>query len=185
MARSEASDAALLAATASDPDAFGRFYGRYETALVGYFVRRTGDPEVAADLTAEVFASALRAASRYRPHAPTAAGWLFTIAHNALATSVRRGRVEARARRRVGIHEVLEFAPDELERVEAAAARNEWVLELMERLPADQREAVRSRIVDERPYSEIASALRTSELVIRKRVSRGLATLRNQLEEPS
>ena len=61
------SDAALLAATGSDPEAFAGFYDRYETSLVGYFVRRTGDPEVAADLTAEVFAAALAAAPRYRP----------------------------------------------------------------------------------------------------------------------
>lgn len=179
------SDAALLAATGSDPEAFAGFYDRYETSLVGYFVRRTGDPEVAADLTAEVFAAALAAAPRYRPEGPTAAGWLFTIAHNTLATSMRRGRVEARARRRVGIREVLEFAPDELERLEAAAGGDDWVLELMERLPAPQRQAIRSHIVDERPYGEIAATLATSELVIRKRVSRGLATLRKQLEDPS
>ena len=85
----------------------------------------------------------------------------------------------------MGIREALEFAPDELERVEAVASRDDWVLELMKRLPAEQREAVRSRIVDERSYTEIATELRTSELVIRKRVSRGLATLRNQLKEPS
>ena len=80
---------------------------------------------------------------------------------------------------------MLEFAPDELERLEAAAGRDDWVLELMERLPAQQRQAIRSHIVDERPYGEIAAALATSELVIRKRVSRGLATLRKQLEDPS
>jgi RNA polymerase sigma factor (sigma-70 family) len=185
MRRSEVSDAALLAATGSDPEAFAAFYDRYEALVVGYFVRRTRDPEVAADLTAEVFAAALAAASRYRPQASTAEGWLFTIAHNTLASSVRRGQVEARARRRVGIREALEFAPDDLERVESAAGRQDWVAELMERLPAEQRDAVRLRIVDEQSYSEIATELRTSELVIRKRVSRGLATLRKQLEKSS
>jgi len=183
MAQSDLSDAALLAATRSDADAFAAFYDRYEALVVGYFARRTRDPEIAADLTAEVFAAALGAASRYRPQGPTAAGWLFTIAHNTLASSLRRGQVEARARHRVGIREALEFAPDELERVEAAAGRGEWVAELMQRLPAEQRDAIRSHIIDERSYNEIATALRTSELVIRKRVSRGLATLRRQLEE--
>jgi hypothetical protein len=46
------SDGELLAASSSRPDAFAAFYDRYETAVVGYFTRRTGDPEVAADLTA-------------------------------------------------------------------------------------------------------------------------------------
>jgi RNA polymerase sigma factor (sigma-70 family) len=185
MDRGELSDGELLAATASRPDAFAAFYDRYETAVVGYFTRRTGDPEVAGDLAAEVFAAALGAAHRYRPENPTAAGWLFTIARNTLTSSLRRGRVEARARRRVGISDAVTFTGDELERVESAAGASGWVLELLERLPDDQREAVRARVLDERSYPDIAGELETSELVVRKRVSRGLSNLRAELENPT
>ena len=181
----EASDGELLAATRSRPEAFAAFYDRYETSLVGYFTRRTGDPEVAADLTAEVFAAALGAAHRYRPETPTAAGWLFTIARNTLAKSVRRGRVEAKARRRIGISEAVALTSEELERVESAACADGWVVELLEQLPAEQRQAVRARILEERSYPDIAGELETSELVIRKRVSRGLSNLRAELEKPS
>ena len=181
----EASDGELLAATRSRPDAFAAFYDRYETPVVGYFTRRTGDPEVAADLTAEVFAAALGAAHRYRPETPTAAGWLFTIARNTLAKSVRRGRVEAKARRRIGIFGAGTFTSEELERVESAACADGWVVELLEQLPAEQRQAVRARILEERSYPDIAGELETSELVIRKRVSRGLSNLRAELEKPS
>ncbi|MGA2471143.1 MAG: RNA polymerase sigma factor [Solirubrobacteraceae bacterium] len=177
----ELNDGELLAATRLQPEAFATFYDRYETALVGYFTRRTGNPEVAADLTAEVFAAALRAAHRYRPVAPTAAGWLFTIAHNTLATSLRQGRVEARARARVGIRDAVTFTDDELDRVEAAASATGWVIELLERLPAQQREAIRARILDERSYPDIADELETSELVVRQRVSRGLSSLRAEM----
>jgi RNA polymerase sigma-70 factor (ECF subfamily) len=178
----EPTDAQLLAASAKDPDSFARFYDRYEAAIAGYFMRRTGDPEVAADLTAEVFAAALASASRYRPHAP-AAVWLFTIARNTLAKSVRRGRVESSARERIGFS-AIEFDDDTLARLTVADGER-WVVELLERLPAEQRDAIRARVLDERSYEEIARRLHTSELVIRKRVSRGLATLRTQLEEPS
>jgi DNA-directed RNA polymerase specialized sigma24 family protein len=51
-------------------------------------------------------------------------------------------------------------------------------------LPADERRAVELRVIDERDYGEIATELRCSELVVRKRVSRGLAHLREQLREP-
>ena len=54
---------------------------------------------------------------------------------------------------------------------------------LVENLPEDERFAVRSRVLDERPYPEIASELRCSEMVVRKRVSRGLARMREQLKE--
>lgn len=179
----EAGDGELLAASRREPDAFAAFYDRYEGAVAGYFVRRTGDPEVAADLTAEVFAAALGAAHRYRPETPSAAGWLFAIAHNKLINSLRRGRVEANARRRLGIREPIELAAEELERVESAASANGWVIELLERLPPLQRDAVRARILDERSYPDIAGELQTSELVVRQRVSRGLSKLRGALEE--
>jgi RNA polymerase sigma-70 factor (ECF subfamily) len=177
-----ASDAELLAATRSSAQAFAFFYDRYEAAVAGYFMRRTRDPDIAADLTAEVFASALRAAGRYKPHSVSAASWLFTIAHNTLATSIRRGRVEAAARTRLGLREAVAVEPDSLERVSALAADDSWATELLERLPPEQRDAVRARILEEREYAEIAAELKTSELVVRKRVSRGLASLRNELE---
>ncbi len=55
----------------------------------------------------------------------------------------------------------------------------------LERLPDDQREAVRARVLDERSYPDIAGELDTSELVVRKRVSRGLSNLRAELENPT
>jgi RNA polymerase sigma factor (sigma-70 family) len=180
----ERTDAELLAATRADPDAFAYFYDRYETAVVGYFMRCTRDPELAADLTAEVFAAALGASGRYRAVEPTAAGWVFTIARNTIAKSVRRGRVESRARARLGIREAISLAAGDFERVEAQATGDGWVVDLLDRLPPSQRDAIRARVVDERSYVEIAAELKTSELVIRKRVSRGLATLKAELEGP-
>jgi DNA-directed RNA polymerase specialized sigma24 family protein len=52
---------------------------------------------------------------------------------------------------------------------------------LVDRLPEDERRAVLSRVVDERSYREIAAELQCSEMVARKRVSRGLAGVREQL----
>lgn len=174
-------DAKLLRASGSEPEAFGRFYDRYESAVAAYFLKRVGEPEVAADLTAEVFASALAAAPRYRPRGPTAAAWLFAIARNTLVSSIRRGQVEAKARHRVGFGAV-ELAPDSLRRL-AVADGDRWVSEMLGRLPPTQRDAVRARVLEDRDYGEIARQLRTSELVVRQRVSRGLTTLRKQMEE--
>jgi RNA polymerase sigma factor (sigma-70 family) len=182
MAPAPATDAELLARSRRIPECFAAFYDRYELAVVGYFARRTGDPEVAADLTAEVFAAVLAAADRYRPESDSAAGWLFTIAHNTLSKSLRRGRVEAHARRRLGISEAVSFDSGELEAVESQASADGWVLELLEQLPPEQREAVRARVLEERSYPDIAGELETSELVIRKRVSRGLSHLRAEME---
>src|ERR1700740_3562949 len=101
--RARWSDAQLLTAIARGDDrAFSAFYRRHLAMVVGWCVRRTGDPELAADLTAEVFAAALVSAARYRPTHESAAGWLLGIARNVLGHSVRHGQVDARARERLG-----------------------------------------------------------------------------------
>jgi RNA polymerase sigma-70 factor (ECF subfamily) len=113
------SDAELLAATRSEPEAFALFYDRYEASILGYFMRRTRNPEMAAELGAEAFAAALGSAGRYRPAGPTAAGWLFTIAQNVLLKSVRKGRVEDAARRRAGMALQLQLSNASRERIDA------------------------------------------------------------------
>lgn len=96
-------DAQLMVAIAAcDDRAFGAFYRRHLDMVVGWCARRTADPELAADLAAEVFAAALVAAARYEPRHESAAGWLLGIARNVLGHSVRRGQVDIRARRRLG-----------------------------------------------------------------------------------
>jgi RNA polymerase sigma factor (sigma-70 family) len=175
-------DAGLLAAASSDPEAFARFYDRYEQAITGFFVRRTSTPEAAADLTAEVFTAALTAAGRYRPEGSTAAVWLFTIARNTLRSSIRRGRVEDRARRRAGMMPVV-LEDDTLARLTRADG-DLWVRQMLDRLPDEQRDAIRARVLQERDYGDIAHELKTSEMVVRKRVSRGLAALREHMERP-
>src|SRR5258707_10652991 len=97
------SDEALLAATRGEPEAFAVFYRRHVRALIGYFLRRTRDAELAADLTAETFAAALDGCHRFRPEKGPAVAWLYGIARRPLAHAQRRGAVEGRARRRLGM----------------------------------------------------------------------------------
>lgn len=175
--RSRWSDAQLLEGIAAcDDRAFSAFYRRHLGTVVGWCLRRTGDPELAADLTAEVFAAVLEGAVRYASHTESAAGWLLGIARNVLGHSVRRGQVDARARRRLGVAAL--YAEDEdLARV-LELADGDRAGALLAALPADERVAVSARVIDERGYAEIAGGLGGSEMVVRKRVSRGLARLR-------
>ena len=97
---SDAPDAELLATCHSDPDAFAVFYRRYERLVAGWLVRQCGRPDLAAELTAEVFAAAYLAAPRFRPGPEPAGAWLLGIARNLLLRSLRRDRAESSARRR-------------------------------------------------------------------------------------
>jgi RNA polymerase sigma factor (sigma-70 family) len=177
-------DEALLVAGRRDADAFGLFYRRRVDAVLAFFLRRTGNHELAADLTAETFAAALAALPRYRPDRSPALAWLFTIAHRKMVDSIRRGQVEDRARRRLGL-EPLVFSDEDIERVEqrAAAAAGNSALLALERLSAEQRVAIEGRVLDETEYEELAGRLRCSQAVVRKRVSRGLAEMRARMKE--
>lgn len=152
-------DHELLGATATEPQAFGTFYGRHATAVLGYLRRRTGDVEIAADLTAETFATALVAAEHFDPARGSARAWLFGIANHVLSAHRRRGHAERRVRRRLGMGE-LGFAPDELARADELleSRLGGSLAALVADLPTDQREAVLARVVDERDYEEIATA---------------------------
>ena len=175
-------DEAILAALDTAPEAFAVFYRRHVAALLGYFLRRTHDPELAADLCAETFAAALDGAHRFDPARGPAVAWLYGIARRLLFHAQRRGAVEDRARRRLGMAP-LDLTDAALERVEALAGSDVALAAALAGLPEDQRAAVQARVVEERAYGEIALAAKTSESVIRKRVSRGLAGMRARLED--
>ena len=177
MPRLSATDDDLL--SASDVASFELLYCRHVEPLLGYFVRRTHDPELAADLCAETFAAALASRRRYRPQAGPATAWLYGIAAKKLADAQRRGYAERRARRRLGM-ERIELSDDDIARIErldeVGAAHAQ-----MQRLPPEQRAVIAARVVDDRPYEQIAAELKTSEAVVRKRVSRGLARMRERM----
>jgi RNA polymerase sigma factor (sigma-70 family) len=173
------SDEELLEATARDPQAFGRFYRRHRAAVVGHFMVRTRDAELAADLTAEVFAAALIGSERYDRERASPRTWLYAIARNKLSDSLRRRQVEDAARRSLGMRPIA-LDDDDLRAIEEDARD---ATDLLEELPAPTREALTGHVIDERGYAELAAQMRCSESVVRKRVSRGLAALRTRLEE--
>jgi RNA polymerase sigma-70 factor (ECF subfamily) len=93
--------------------------------------------------------------------------------------SIDRGRVEDRARRRLAMPR-LEVDDELVARIERLAGE-ERAFELLEHLPPAQAQAVRAHVLDDRSYKDIAAAVRVSEAVVRKRVSRGLLTLKGLL----
>lgn len=174
------SDEELLKLTPVRPAAFDCFYVRHERLVLAYFRRRASSADVAVDLTAETFVAALASVRRFKPGREPAIAWLFGIARHKLLNSAARGRVEDRARRKLGSPR-LEYDDEELARVDRLGTRP--VEELLAALPDDQAAAIRARVLDEQPYDVVAVRLQCSALVARKRVSRGLAVLRDVLEE--
>jgi RNA polymerase sigma factor (sigma-70 family) len=161
--------------TRTDARSFEEFYVRHVAAVLGYFARRTRDAELAADLTSETFAAALAGRRGYRAEAGTGPAWLFGIASRKLADAQRKGYAERRMRRRLGL-ERIPLTADDVAYIESLATGT-----ILDGLAEDQRAAVQARVVEERGYDEIAAEMDTTEAVVRKRVSRGLAAARRRL----
>jgi RNA polymerase sigma factor (sigma-70 family) len=159
----------------------GVFYERYEPWLLGYFGAATRSAELAADLTAETFAAVIESRAGFDVRRGNARMWLFGIARNVLAASARRGRVEAQARRRLGL-EPLVLEQRDLDSISVLIARDgdSRVREWLAALPAKLAVALQARVLDEREYADIAAELECSEAVVRQRVSRGLRKLRQE-----
>lgn len=178
------SDAELLAASRRDAAAFAELYRRHAAAIYRYHHRCTRDPDAAHDLTAETFAQAWLARTRFRDEAGgSAAPWLYGIARNVVLMSVRRRATEQAGLERLG----LLGDPAALSGVEHQPD-DSWLTELetaLDELPATQREAVRLRFDADLAYDQMAVALHTSPQAARVRVHRALSTLRARLDHPT
>jgi RNA polymerase sigma-70 factor (ECF subfamily) len=170
----EATDEELL--TSGDPLGFGLFYERHRPGVYAYFAGRVGR-DLADDLTAETFASALVAQRRFVPGDTPAAGWLFTIASRRLVDFQRRAIVARRTRDLLAqtVEPIATRSP------EAPALPPDRAPGLLRHLPREQRDAILAHFVDEESYEHIARRSQTSEASIRQRTSRGLTALRAPL----
>jgi RNA polymerase sigma factor (sigma-70 family) len=166
-------------------NAFIEFYERNAETVLLFFTRRTLDAEIALDLTAETFAQAWRGWRKVRLDSPAEVqGWLFTIARRQLSHYLRRGIVERRALRQLGL-DVPGLEDEEITEIQSAAgvdALRSTLAEELTKLTEDQRNALQLRIVDELPYPEVARRMGSTEPTARARVSRGLRVLAAALE---
>jgi RNA polymerase sigma factor (sigma-70 family) len=174
------SDEALAGEAKTCRRAFGVLYQRHQPAILAYLRRRTRCPDLAADLTGEVFARALAGLGRRRDVAGPFSAWLFGIARLVLMESYRRARLDALLHERLvaGSIALGDEALDRIDRLgEADVVRG-----ALSDLPAPQREAIIGRFVHGHSYDDIARGSECSPQVVRKRVSRGATTLRRTLE---
>ena len=184
MSMDRRTDVELLADSRDDPEALGVFYDRHEAAVLRFIARRVREPEVAADLCAEVFASLLVHCRRGR-RVERPLPWLYAVARNALTDYARTGRAADVMRQRVGMGR-LEYEDDELARVESLIDEQRLgapALSALADLPSDQQRAIEAYVIEQRSYAEVAGMLRVPEPTVRQRVSRGVRALRTRLPE--
>jgi RNA polymerase sigma-70 factor, ECF subfamily len=164
-------DADLIAKTRKgDVEGYNLLISRWERRVFNYLLRLVGNREDAFDLSQDVFLKAyqnirkLDDISRFGP-------WLFRIAHNEAYSLFRKKRPE------VDISELPERAKAHAFPMEMSLA----VTAALERLTADQKEAVLLKVYQGFKFEEIAEILEIPVSTIKSRVYTALEVLKVEL----
>ena len=172
------SDEALIKASLRHPEAFGEFYRRHVVAVHRFLSSRLMEHEAAADLTAEVFASAVAVRTRFDARRGSAETWLWQIVRSRLADHLRHELVVNHHRCALGM--TIAAADDEYD----LGADATPALAALRNLPAKQRVAIEQHVIEGRSHVDIAGRSEERPAAVRKRVSRGLQSIRWLLNHP-
>jgi len=167
----ETDERLLIEAAQRDPLRFAELYQSNFERVYAFVVYRVRDREEAQDLTAEIFHLALASIQRFEWQGKPFAAWLLGIAAKVLAD-----RWERLGKRQ-------EVPADELEEagIEAVVEQRAMLFQLVDALPADQRQVILRRFVDQRSVREIAHELGRSEGAVKQLQFRALQTLRSHM----
>lgn len=150
---------------------------RYERPLLRYVCRMTGDVELARDVVQDAFLKLCKA-DRERVEGRLAA-WLYTVCRNrALDVLKKEGRMGRLDDARAVAQPSAERGPGELA---ALSEVHELIIEALETLSDEQREAFRLKFQDQLTYREISQVLGISLGSVSKLISTALGTIRDRL----
>lgn len=168
------------------PDDFTPLYRRHAEPLLVFFQRRVLDAELATDLMADVFATALARRDQYRGSSEAElSGWLWAIAQSKLRDHERRGVTEQRSLDKAVV-ERRALTDDEIERIEELAGLDRLraaIADSLGELTEYQRTAIRLRIFEERSYEEAGREMGLRTVAVRMHVMRALRRLSKDLRD--
>lgn len=156
----------LVEAAQRDPSRFAELYEQNFDRVYAYVSRRVRTREMAEDLTAEVFQQALAHLGDFEWRGVPFVGWLLRIASNALADGWKRAAREQ------------ELPADEELGSNSDLERWAMLSKLVDTLPADQKQVILRRFVDQRSIRDIALELGRSEGAVKQLQFRALQALR-------
>jgi RNA polymerase sigma factor (sigma-70 family) len=174
-------DADLIRASVSDPQAFGLLFDRHVDVIHAYISRRVG-ASLAEELAAETFARAFAGRGSYVPLRDHAGPWLYGIATNLIRNTRRAERRQLRAYGRAAA--VSTGQPSDFDqadaRVDARRAAPRLVGALLELEPGD-RDALLLFAWQGLSYEEVGTALGIPAGTVASRINRSRRRMRASL----
>lgn len=163
----------------TDSAAFTEFYRAHVGEVTRFVARRVADPQLAADLTADVFLAVIEAAAQYRGSTGGPRAWLYGIARNVIAAEFRRSARERRAESLIAGRRLLDA--DDIDVLVAKIDAFRQVRELHQQLrvlPDGERAVLELVAVDGLTITETAAALGIRPVTARVRLHRARRALR-------
>ncbi len=162
-------------------DEFEALYRAHVGAVTAFFARRTRNPQLVADLTADTFVEAMGSYIAHGPADGSERPWLFAIAKRVYAKHCERASRRADAARRDEARRALnEDETEQLaERIDTQRSARE-LLAALATLPAIDRGAIELVHLAGFTPKEAAAALGVSPGALRVRLFRARAKLRKE-----
>ncbi|MBS3975607.1 MAG: RNA polymerase sigma factor [Syntrophomonadaceae bacterium] len=172
-----------------DPAAFGRLYEQNYDSILNYALRRTGDIQVAQDITAETFLKALKDIGKFKWQNVPFSAWLFKIATNEIAAWFRKGSYKSVSLEKLRDEGFEPISGDDVEQ-EAIAAQEEIlrsqeflaVRKKIDLLPQKYQEVIALRFFAGKQIAEIGQILDKPEGTIKSLLHRGLERLKKEFQ---
>jgi RNA polymerase sigma-70 factor (ECF subfamily) len=171
-----------VARIGTDPVRLEMFYREHVEKVQSFLARRVSDPYLVADLTADVFLTAIEAADTYRPALGTPTAWLFGIARRLVAGQYRRGHREEHATSRLLGRRLVD--EDDYARLEQRidSQRQARVLyQVMDLLSEGERAVLELVALDDLTVAQAARALGIAGVTARVRLYRARRLLSERL----
>lgn len=162
-----------------DHRAFERVFDRHSDLVYRFVRRRTGDTQLAEDLTAQVFLEAWRQRARVEPSQGSMRPWLLGVAANLVRRHWRTLGRRSKALSRLPLPSTQDDLAESVVGGVDAQRRLADVRHRIESLPARQSEVLLLWAWEQLDYAEIAAVLGVPIGTVRSRLSRARDSLRD------
>jgi RNA polymerase sigma-70 factor, ECF subfamily len=173
----EVTAAVIKRAQSGDKTALADLYEHYKSDVYRYLFYRVGRPQLAEDLTTEVFIRVMEHLPRYQQRQAPFRAWLLQIARNLAIDHARKMAV----RNDVDLDEEIPSASEGPETAVDHTLTTEHLQHALRHLTADQCDVIILRFMADMPIKEVAKTIRKSESAVKALQARGLEALQQIL----
>ena len=183
------SEIELLNRIKSNPAEFSELFKLYYKPIFGYILRRTGNFDEAADITADTFFKAFRNIKNFSYKGISIKVWLYRIATNELNLYIRQKKKHNSIFERIDIKDkdlFTDYISEDKKEYELELKKHDQfllVLNSLKTLPIKYQEVISLKYFEGKDNKEIAEILLIKEGTLKSLLSRGLEKLREKCNQ--